>query len=60
MSIKLRPMLAFKRVVLFGHALSALPKLRSVGGWSYRRLWHHTVRVWVLLGVELERSSSSR
>ena len=59
MSIKLRPMLAFKRVVLFGHALSALPKLRNVGGWSYRRLWHHTVRVWVLLGVELDKYYSS-
>lgn len=53
MSIKLRPMLAFKRVVLFGRALFALRKLPNGDEVSWWQLW-------VFIGRVVEYPSSSR
>lgn len=48
-----RLFLAYRRVVLFGHALFALRRLPKGVELNYRRLWHH-------IGQELERHYSSR
>jgi hypothetical protein len=46
-------MLAFKRVVLFGHVLFALQRSRKGVVLNYRRLWQ-------CIGQELAASNSSR